>query len=254
MAVSHDGSTLYVIDTTNFRIVPVNLDTHAVGAPIQLAYQAFYLEYARTDGTGLVISGNGQIFNAATRAAYAPTFSGGYYGSVVVSAARNGTRLCTIDTGLSPYSIACYALDTTSANGGQLLLGTAAFGAFGVGSNGRDVAVNADGTRAYAASGAPYEFDVYDTASMAVVQILPGSNYPNAVEVAADGRIFAGTQDYYDPVDVWVYNAGGTQLATYHVGGYAAPMLDHQLKVSGDGLRMITLTSVPALVFTTVGP
>jgi hypothetical protein len=254
MAVSHDGSTLWVIDTTNFKIVPVNLDTHSVGTPIAVGYPPLYLEYARTDGTGLVISGTGQIFNAATRAAYAPTFSGGYYGNVVVSAARNGTRLCTIDTGLSPYSIACYPLDATSANGGQLLLGASAGGAFGVGSNGKDVAVNADGTRAYAASGAPYEFDVYDAATMSVVQHLPGNAYPNAVEVASDGRIFAGAFVWYDPVDVWVYNPGGTLLATYRVASYAQALLDRQLKVSGDGLRMITLTSVPALVFTTVGP
>jgi hypothetical protein len=257
MVASHDGSTLYAIDTTNFKIVPLNLDTLEFGAPISPAAPPYYLDYTRTDGTELLFSGNGQIFNARTGAAFSPTFSGDYYGFVLVAAARNGTRLCTLNTGISPYTIACYPLDYTSANGGKVLLGASPGGGllgFGAGSNGQDLAVNADGTRAYPASGAPYEFDVFETATMGVVQALPGDAYPNNVEVAADGRIFAGASVWYGPTDVWVYNAGGTQLATYRIAGYARALLNGQLKISGDGLRMITLTDDPSLTFTTVGP
>ena len=129
---------------------------------------------------------------------------------------------------------------------------------FGIGSNGKDVAVNADGTRAYVASGAPYAFSVYDAATsqatLPVVQTLPGFPYPSIVEIAADGRIFAGAFNWYDPIDVWVYDPGGASLATYRIAGYARSLLDRQLKISGDGIRMITLTDDPALTFTTVGP
>ena len=89
---------------------------------------------------------------------------------------------------------------------------------------------------------------------MPVVQTLPGFPYPNIVEIAADGRIFAGASNWYDPVDVWVYDPGGAALATYRIAGYAKSLLDRQLKISGDGIRMITLTDDPALTFTTVGP
>jgi len=253
MAVSHDGSTLYTVDTTNFTIVPVNLDTLARGAPMSPGSLPLYVEYTRTNGVELVISGNGKLFNAKTGTALAPTFSGGYYGYVVVAAARNGSRLCTIDTGLSPYSLACYTLDYTSANGGQLLLtgagGGLGFGSFGVGSNGQDVAVNADGTRVYVASGAPYEFDVFDTANMSLVQRLPGDAYPDNVEVAADGRIFAGAFTTSSP-GIWVYAPGGALLHQYAAGGFNLGA--GQLKVSGDGLRMSTVAD--KLYFTTVGP
>ncbi|TMH81352.1 MAG: hypothetical protein E6H49_07295 [Betaproteobacteria bacterium] len=258
MTVSHDGSTLYAVDTTNFKIVPVNLDTRAVGAPWLPTSLPLFLDYTRANGTELVLSGNGQIFNAKTGTAYASRFDGGYYGYVVVAAGRGGTRFCTLNTGLSPYSVSCYPVDYTSLNGGQLLVGPEKSGVFGIGSNGKDVAVNADGTRAYVASGAPYAFSVYDAAtsqgSMPVVQTLPGFPYPNIVEIAADGRIFAGASNWYDPVDVWVYDPGGAALATYRIAGYAKSLLDRQLKISGDGIRMITLTDDPALTFTTVGP
>ena len=258
MTISHDGSTLYAIDTTNFKIVPVNLDTLAVGAPWSPTSLPLFLDYTRTNGIELVLSGNGQIFNAKTGAAFAPTFSSGYYGYVVVAAGRRGTRFCTLDTGLSPYSLSCYPLDYTSLNGGQLLVGAEKSGVFGIGSNGKDVAVNADGTRAYVASGAPYAFSVYDAATsqgnLPVVQTLPGNPYPSIVEIAPDGRIFAGAFNWYDPVDVWVYDPGGASLATYRIAGSAKALLDRQLKISGDGIRMITLTDDPALTFTTVGP
>ncbi|HEX9192850.1 MAG TPA: hypothetical protein VF871_03700 [Burkholderiales bacterium] len=255
MTISHDGSTLYAVDTTNFKIVPVNLDTRAVGAPWSPTSLPLFLDYTRTNGTELVLSGNGQIFNAKTGTAFAPTFDGGYYGYVVVAAGRRGTRFCTLDTGLSPYSLSCYPLDYTSLNGGQLLIGAEKSGVFGIGSNGKDVAVNADGTRAYVASGAPYAFSVYDAAAsqgnLPVVQTLPGDAYPNIVEVAADGRVFGGAFFGSATNDVWIYDAGGAALATHQIAGL---LLDRQLKVSGDGIRMITLSDAPALTFTTVGP
>ena len=255
MTISHDGSTLYAVDTTNFKIVPVNLDTRAVGAPWSPTSLPLFLDYTRANGTELVLSGNGQIFNAKTGTAFTSRFDGGYYGYVVVAAGRGGTRFCTLDTGLSPYSLSCYPVDYTSLNGGQLLIGAEKSGVFGIGSNGKDVAVNADGTRAYVASGAPYAFSVYDAATsqgnLPVVQTLPGDTYPNIVEVAADGRVFGGAFIGSATNDVWVYDAGGAPLATHQITG---ALLDRQLKVSGDGIRMITLSDAPALTFTTVGP
>jgi BACON domain-containing protein len=253
MTVSHDGSTLYAVDTINFKIVPVSLDSLSVGAPWVPSSPVYYVTYTRANGTGVVLSGNGQIFNAETGAAFAAGFSGGYYYYSAVAAAQNGTRFCGVNT-LSPYTISCYALDYTSLDGGKVIAGAAKSGPFGIGSNGRDIALSANGTRAYVAAGAPYQFDVYDTETMGVVQTLPGDSYPNCIEVAVDGRIFAGASVWYDPVDVWVYDAGGTQLGAYRMAGYARALQDRQLKVSGDGIRMITLTDDPLLTFTTVGP
>jgi hypothetical protein len=82
---------------------------------------------------------------------------------------------------------------------------------------------------------------------------LGGDAYPNIVEVAADGRLFGGAMfgSFTNNNDVWIYSAEATQLATHQIAGL---LLDRQLKVSGDGIRMITLSDAPALTFTTVGP
>jgi hypothetical protein len=174
----------------------------------------------------------------------------------VVATSLSGNRLCTLDTGLSPYSLGCYSLDHTTVNGGRILLGTRKGGSSG--SNGRDVTISADGTRVYVAAGSPYVFSVYDAttagASMPVVQSLPGDAYPNNAEVARDGRIFTGSGVWYGPLDVWVYNSAGTPLASFYVSGYARELLPRQMQVSGDGLRMITLTDDPTLKFITVAP
>ena len=86
MTISHDGSTLYAVDTSNFKIVPANLDTRAVGAPWSPTSLPLFLDYTRANGTELVLSGNGQIFNAKTGTAFTSRFDGGYYGYVVVAA------------------------------------------------------------------------------------------------------------------------------------------------------------------------
>jgi len=72
------------------------------------------------------------------------------------------------------------------------------------------------------------------------------------VEVADDGRIFAGADGLASsPVDVWIYDAAGALLGTIDVGG---GLLPRQCKISGDGLRLVALTGGPALQFVTVAP
>lgn len=251
MVIATDGSRLYAVDATNFTIVPVDLPNFTVGTgwPIGAAVSA-YLEYVRSNGVGLVISGNGRFFNASTGSAYSTTFSGGYYGNAVVAASLDGNRLCTLNTGISPYTLTCYPLEFSPASG--VLLGTEKTGAWGVGSNGQDVAINADGTRVYVASGSPYNFSVYDPtaagSSMSVVQSLPGNAYPQNVEVARNGNIFAGSTSFSTQKDLWIYNSNGTELASYT----SLSTGPRNLTVSGDGLRV--LTPKANLLFTTVGP
>ena len=94
----------------------------------------------------------------------------------------------------------------------------------------------------------------------------PTGIHPNNAEIAADGRIFASsaTTQIFDTADVWIFDANGTPLTTRKVaaGGGFDEIFDRQLRISGDGLRMMTITgdqfSTPVsgvkLNFTTVGP
>ena len=98
--------------------------------------------------------------------------------------------------------------------GGGLSFSTAA--GVSPGSNGLDVAVSADGTKVYSASGAPYDFPVFDALTLQSVGSLPGVPYPNNVEVAWNGVVAAGANAYYDPTDIWIYGPSGVALGSYH--------------------------------------
>jgi hypothetical protein len=88
--------------------------------------------------------------------------------------------------------------------------------------------------------------------------------HPNNAEVAADGRIFASAANpVFDPADVWIFASDGTPITNLKVAaGGIDQIFDQQLRVSGDGIRLITITGnqfsgAPFSInlnFTTVGP
>jgi len=246
LAISHDGSTLYAVDTSTLTIVPVNLDSYVAGPAWSLSGAPTYprIVYARTNGFAFVLAGNGRAYDATSGAMLAPTF----FGAVSeLAVARNGATFCA--------ETACRSLDYTALGGGQLSIGALRFlNATDFPNNCQDVAISNDASRIYLACRAVYHFMVFDGTTLNQISTLAGDAYPNIVEVAADGRTFAGAFSWYGVNDVWVYDAGGAPLAAYRVAGYAKALVDRQLKISGDGIRMITLTDDPALTFTTVGP
>jgi hypothetical protein len=268
MTVSHDGSKLYAIDVTNSKIVPVDLDTQTAGTSfsVSLINVVKVIDYTRTNGVELIVSGSsGQIFNAQTGTAFPVSF----VGNTVVTASRGGTRMCTVDVGISLYSISCPTLDFTSLNGGQLLVGNT-FTVSGVSGNGQDVALKADGTTLYVGSGGVTELSAYSTSGQNPVYAGAGNSphptglHPNNAELATDGRIFASAANpVFDPADVWVFSALGAPITTYKIAaGGIDQIFTRQLRVSGDGIRLITITGNPFsgapfsvnLNFTTVGP
>jgi len=245
LAISHDGSTLYAVDTSTLKIVPVNLDTYVAGPAWSLSGAPTYprIVYARTNGFAFVLAGNGRAYDATSGAMLAPTF----FGAVSeLAVARNGATFCA--------ETACRTLDYTALGGGQLSIGALRFlNPTDSPANSKDVAISNDAARIYLASGYPYYFLVFDGTTLNQLSTLPGDAYPNIVEVAADGRVFGGAffGSFTNDNDVWVYDAGGAPLTTRQIAGL---LLDRQLKISGDGIRMITLSDAPALTFTTVGP
>jgi hypothetical protein len=131
--------------------------------------------------------------------------------------------------------------------------------------NAADIVVSPDGTIAYVASGAgnlPPELSLYSTQSLSHLSGFSIQGRGNNVEIAADGRIFAGSTNVSigQTADVRVFNASGTQLATRLVApGNGIAILDRQMRISGDGLRLITITGNPPLtgsmlILTNVAP
>jgi BACON domain-containing protein len=263
MTVSHDGSTLYAVDPISDCIYPVNLDTYALGTQFETCSLSTpqTLEYTRVNGQPLVLSGAGLLFNAVTgRQFHGLTLPG--FGAAATS--RSGSRACTVDIGNSSYMLACATLDFTSLNGGQLLI-PSFVRATGSGVNGADVAVSPDGAIAYVAAGAgglPPELAVYTTQNVTRIGGFPIEGRGNGVEIAADGRIFAASTNISvsQTADVRVFDAAGNLLTSRLVAPVGpAVILDRQIKVSGDGFRLIAITgdppiAQPTLIFTTVAP
>jgi hypothetical protein len=244
LAISHNGSTLYAVDTSNFKIVPINLDTYVLGTRWSLSGTPTYprIVYGRTNGFGFVLAGDGRVYEATSGAVLAPTF----FGAVSeIAVARNGSLFCA--------ETVCRSLDYTALRGGQFSIGALRFlNATDFPDNCKDVAFSNDASRIYLACGAVYHFMVFDGTTLNQISSLAGDAYPNIVEVATGGRIFGGAATV-GSTDVWVYDASGAPLTTYHVAT-SGQLKDRQLKISGDGIRMITLSDAPALTFTTVGP
>src|SRR5262249_20242087 len=131
-----------------------------------------------------------------------------------------------------------------------------------------DAALKADGTIFYVASGGATELSAYNTSGQnpiyagAANSPHPTGLHPNNAEVAADGRIFASAPNpVFDPADVWIFDAGGTPITNLKLAaGGNDQIFDRQLRISGDGIRMITIVGDQIfktgirLIFTTVGP
>ncbi|HSV69446.1 MAG TPA: hypothetical protein VLI72_04995 [Methylibium sp.] len=254
MTVAGDGGTLYVVDTTQGRIVPVILDTltaaPAFALPSGVDSHGVALQYGRVNGTGILL-GAGNDGHVVDGAALLKRVPAGISGRVHAFSA-DGRTLAVINRGLSPYSLVRSRVDYSAAGGGTWLASNAAAAPFGSGSNGKEVAV-AD-NRLYAAAGSPYEFSVFDSVTAAPLGALPGDAYPAAVKVASDGRVFAAAGVFYGPTDLWVYRADGTPAYSGRAAGYARWVLNRQFWPSGDALIGIALTDDPAMVLVPVGP
>lgn len=251
MTISNDGATLYASDRTSFRIVPVDLATRTVGTPFLVGNAPGpALQYVRSNGRGLVLASNGCIWDAVSGALAFPT-GGCTSTTFAVPAASLRGNIFSLDR-------VARSLDTTVAGGGRVLVGPPRFAAV-TAWNSADYAFDEDGTRMYLAVGAPYDFYVADCTgtaqSMPHVQTLPGEPYPNNIEVARDGRIFAGSNPYGK--NAFIYAPDGTQLASWQIAYYGPTT--RAMKVSGDGLRLLAIVEatspgVTTLNFTTVAP
>lgn len=254
LAVAPDGSTLYAVDRTNFRIVPVDLATFTVGTSFPVgAAVAPSLHATRTNGKGLLLAGNRCIYDPGTGAALYPAGGCTSTTSYATSASVLG-NIFSIDA-------TAYRLDYTAVGGGTVVVGAPLFANIAK-YNSADYAFNPDGTRMYLAVGSPYDFYVVDTTVagtlLPLVQTLPGEAYPSNVEVTKDGRAVCANETYADAAghDAWVYSPEGVLLKPLYLSYLG--VRDGLLKVSGDGLRLVAIAdgSYPSvyLVFDTTVP
>ena len=202
MAITDNGEYLYVFDRTNYKVVEINLANYSEGRSWDTSTSADRITFGRVDAHPILFVNDGKAINIETGSISDGAFGFDADGNIDVS--QNGEKLCKINTGLSPYSLACYTLDYSKLKN-ELSVNYIGNVYHGAGSNGADVALTHDGSRVYSASGAPYAFWGFDTATMQKDQELPGNAYPNNVEIGSDGYLYGGI-NAPGAKDVWVYN------------------------------------------------
>lgn len=249
MTVSLDGSRLYALDTAAAKMQVVDLLTNASLPSVDVGIAVNHttgLTAARPNGTEVVFLGNGRAYDAA--------------GRQLSTSAVYGQHLQPTLDGQALVSLGGrYNLDYSSLAGGMVLSKLAASVGNGSGGNLQAVAINADGSRMYAASGGGvfnggYKCEVDNGATGAYIGALPGGEpYPNNVVVTRDGRPICGLDGIYATYDIWVHSPAGALLKGYKVSGYAKGLLARQMVVTPDGLVVVALSEDPLIAFVPIG-
>jgi len=218
MAVSSDGSTLYVALFSGDAISAIDTTT--------LTEVARYATGAATCPRGLAVSGTQLWFGYGCN-------SGGNIGVVELAGEEPAVTLARAPVGtsfsgaplvhVSPAEPSRLVAGVQGVSPAKIHLLTIADGALTavasreVGSNLGDIAITSDGQHVITASGAPYQHPRYKTSDLSSDGVYGTNNpYPTAVAVAPTGHVAAGVNGVYDP-DVYVYTAGGQLRRVYEV-------------------------------------
>ncbi|MFF7314485.1 hypothetical protein [Streptomyces sp. NPDC008137] len=131
-------------------------------------------------------------------------------GTLVAGApGQSPVELAVYDVSSGAASRTAYAFDPGDTGGGNL----------------RDLAVTPDGQNVVTASGAPYYQAVYRLTDLSANGKYVTNTYPNAVDIAPNGDVAAGTDSSYDP-DVHVFEQGvSTPVKQYEVSGDDSALL-----------------------------
>jgi WD40 repeat protein len=245
LQVSSDGTELFAVDTTNYKIIAVNarsgqiLKSYALASPIS---SDFSFAYARPAGVPTLFAPGQAAIDVSTGNQVSFPLTGGFFYDPFITATPDGSHLAIVERGLEPGSLYSY---TVISDNGHLTI-TQINGSRLAGSNCPDVAISPDGSRLYPACGAPYEFDVYDFASLKQIQTLAATNYPNNAEFDSDGDFVGGVDGTSAAADIFVYDASGYNLGTIPLIEYEQGQQNGLMKISGDSTRVISGTWSPS--------
>ncbi len=271
MTVSQNGDHLYVTDATSSIVEVFDLNNQAVlpegQSAINLKTQVSYVPWKltaspnastrlisiRPNGVEIILVSDGSSFIAQTGQPITAT----HIASGDMTATADGKRVFVQDEGSSPVGVVAYSVDYSEMGGGTLFIAGLGSGGSG-GSNGQDIAVSADGSHLYTASGSPYQCNSISPVNLRLIGPLSGgSAYPSSVKVGSDGKIYCGSSNGNSTADIWVSRADGTLQTSFKVSGApgsASLLLPRQIAVSGDGFMLAALSSNPFLSFIPVGP
>lgn len=248
--ISSDGARLYLLNTGS--ITSINLADGTSG-PCWFngtGLQASGLVYARSNGKGLLILNNGNIFDATDGTFYGSFFLGAYAGgNLWIAASPDGSRFVNQHSD-SPGFFSEQSLDFSAMDGGKVLATVVSEGTPGAGS--RDIALNADGSRVYLACN-DSTFKTFDgtTSTANPLLNLPGLPGNCAVAAGLDGRFYGATRTNDALSDIWTFSPEGHPLDSFKVTTMGRAVQWRTLRLSGDGLRVACLVDVTSLEIVT---
>ena len=247
LVASSDGTRLFAVDTTNYRILALNADTGQVAGKFQLAGPIsadFSFAYARPAGRPTLLAPGQAAIDVATGKAVSSPIgnSFGFYDPFLV-ATPDGSKLAVVERGLSPGSLYTY---NVSAAAGQLTIKQVGSTTI-QGENCQALAISPNGSRLYPACGWPYQFDVYDGTTLKQIQTLTAVPYPDNATIDSDGDFVGGVNGLYETDDVFVFNPAGYTVGVVPTtpASYDSGQGNNLLATSGDSTRVISATAAP---------
>ncbi|MFG2946792.1 Ig-like domain repeat protein [Streptomyces adustus] len=150
---------------------------------------------------------------------------------VAGAVSQSPVELAVYDVSSGTATQTAYAFDPGSTGGGNLA----------------DLAVTPDGKDVVTASGAPYYQAVYKLTDLSKDGRYETNTYPNAVDIAPNGDVAAGTFSWYDP-DVHVFKQGTTlPLRQYEFGSSSGNSSSDTLAARGlawapDGSKLFAVS------------
>lgn len=235
MAVSHDGSTLYVADVRNGQTHLVDLETLSVGPAFTGAH--FWFTYARTGGVGILLDSQGQALNALTGVRYEAQLESPQQTATGPAASRDGSAVCLDNR--------CYTL---------LYAGTLSISPRGVFRTQYlylDSALNRDGSRIYRANGGNYSdvppFSVFDGQTLEMVQTFDSPPAtPFWVESGQEDQMVYAAHAPDGVTNVWLYDGAGSPLGSLNLTNPGSPY--SRLALSGDGKRLVAVSAASSVM------
>jgi len=253
MATSANGDYLFLLNLSSRTLATIDLNTLAVVSQLPVdADASTRLKVIRPNGVEMLVLSTGAAYLTSNGARLSLPLSGGG----PLAASGDGKSLLQQQENSATVQITTLSVDYSALNGGTLYPARiAAASHANTGTLGQDIAVSADGTRIYTASGTPKLCSILNPVDLGVLGYLAaGDGTPNNVKLGSDGRIYCGAAVKTSTSDVWVYDTSGKLLNQFKLAGTGKQLLPRQLAVSGDGTILIGITDDGVATIVPVGP
>jgi hypothetical protein len=246
MVFSEDGRTLFIYDSTNLVVNQVDSCTGAAVASYPSSFTTIIgasgtaIGVIHPNGYPMLVTPVGLYYDLTTGKAYTDGTTDWIDGAFSFTNTPDQSLLASQDA-------TTIRIKRSSLNGGvfvtQMNIISPPINTIENSTNGQSC-FSTTGDRLYTASGAPYDFPATSVATSQIIQVLPGTNYPDSIQCVWNGLVIGGADGFYSPTDIFVYvGLTGVSLGQLSSNGLLTEgrdLLSRGLAVSADGTMLIS--------------